>query len=102
MLTLTTANPRAAAIIDAGWSGASHANFASAQTSSMVNDAGSDFDTSSQRSLIRLVGGLDGLYPEYSTTVGYGPLSAGPGRVTRADRVVPSLVSMYCDPAESC
>lgn len=39
-----------------------------------------------------------GEYPEYSTTVGYGPSSAGPGSQTLVDNVVPSRVVMYPSP----
>jgi hypothetical protein len=38
--------------------------------------------------------GFDGSYPEYSTTVGYGPASAGPGSETSTDSFVPSRVVM--------
>jgi hypothetical protein len=38
--------------------------------------------------------GFEGSYPEYSTTVGYGPSATGPGKVTFADSNVPSRVLM--------
>ena len=38
--------------------------------------------------------GSAGEYPEYSITVGYGPLSAGPGRCTVIDSVMPSRMRM--------
>ena len=34
--------------------------------------------------------GSAGVYPEYSITVGYGPLLSGPGRCTVIAKVMPS------------